>query len=175
MAGTSSWRSSPTSDRLAAARIIGPKGLSGAMRLEVLTDRSDRLTVGALLFIEGEEAPRTIQEVELGGRVPVVRLEGVERREEAEALTGRYLEVEAEPLPPGHYYWHELVGLRVVDEAGHELGRLVEVFRAGENEVYRVEADGQPELLLPAIRDVIREIDLESSTMTVRYLSEEVR
>ena len=145
------------------------------MRLEVLTDRTDRLIVGASLFIEGEEAPRTIHEVELGGRVPVVRLEGVDRREVAEALTGRYLEVDAEPLPPGHYYWHELVGLRVVDEAGHDLGRLVEVFRAGENEVYRVEADGQPELLLPAIRDVIREIDLESSTMTVRYQVEEVR
>jgi 16S rRNA processing protein RimM len=175
MAGTSSWRSSLTSDRLAAARIIGPKGLSGAVRLEVLTDRADRLIVGASLFIEGEEGPRTIHEVELGGRVPVVRLEGIDRREDAEALIGRYLEVEAEPLPPGHYYWHELVGLRVVDEAGHDLGRLVEVFRAGENEVYRVEADGQPELLLPAIRDVIREIDLESSTMTVRYQAEEVR
>ncbi len=82
------------------------------MRLEVLTDRDDRLTVGAALFVEGEEAPRRIHEVELGGRVPVVRLEGVERREQAEALSGRYLEVEAEPLPAGHYYWHQLVGLQ---------------------------------------------------------------
>ncbi len=44
--------------------------------------------------------------------MPVVRLEGVDRREQAEALSGRYLEVEAEPLPAGHYYWHQLVGLR---------------------------------------------------------------
>jgi 16S rRNA processing protein RimM len=175
MGATSSWRSSPTSDRLAAARIIGPKGLSGAMRLELLTDRNDRLTVGASLYVEGEEAPRRIDEVELGGRVPVVRLEGVERREQAEALSGRYLEVEAEPLPAGHYYWHQLVGIRVTDEAGRELGTLVEIFRAGENEVYRVEADGRPELLLPALRDVVREIDLEAGTMTVRYEPEEVR
>ena len=113
------------------------------MRLELLTDRDDRLTVGAALFVEGEETPRRIDEVELGGRVPVVRLEGVERREQAEALSGRYLEVEAEPLPAGHYYWHQLVGLRVTDETGRELGTLVEIFRAGENEVYRVEADGR--------------------------------
>jgi 16S rRNA processing protein RimM len=171
----SSWRSSPTSDRLAAARIIGPKGLSGAMRVEVLTDRTDRLIVGAALFVEGEDAPRQVREVESGGRVPVVRLEGVERREDAEALTGRYLEVDPEPLPAGSFYWHQLVGLRVVDEAGHDLGELVEVFRAGENEVYRVEADGGPELLLPAIRDVVREIDLEAGLMTVRYETEEVR
>jgi 16S rRNA processing protein RimM len=145
------------------------------MRLELLTDRDDRLTVGAALFVEGEETPRRIDEVELGGRVPVVRLEGVERREQAEALSGRYLEVEAEPLPAGHYYWHQLVGVRVTDEAGNELGTLVEIFRAGENEVYRVEADGGPELLLPALRDVVREIDLEAGIMTVRYEPEEVR
>src|SRR5262245_51937734 len=128
MAGTWSWRSSPTSDRLAAARILGPKGLSGAMRLEVLTDREDRLIVGAELFIDGEHAPRRVADLERGGRVPVIRLDGVETRGQAEALTGRYLEVEAEPLPPGHYYWHQLVGLRVVDDDGHELGRVVEVF-----------------------------------------------
>jgi 16S rRNA processing protein RimM len=145
------------------------------MRLEVLTDRADRLTVGSALFVEGEEAPRQVREVELGGRVPVVRLEGVDDREQAQALAGRYLEVEAEPLPTGHYYWHQLIGLRVTDEAGRELGRLVEVFRAGENEVYRVEADDQPELLLPALHDVIRDIDLEAGTMTVRYEAEEIR
>ena len=145
------------------------------MRLEVLTDRDDRLIVGAALFLEGEEAPRRIHEVELGGRVPVVRLEGVEGREQAEALSGRYLEVEAEPLPAGHYYWHQLVGLKVTDESGRELGRLAEVFRAGENEVYRVEADGRPDVLLPAVRDVVREINLMAGTMTVHYETEEVR
>jgi 16S rRNA processing protein RimM len=55
------------------------------------------------------------------------------------------------------------------------LGSVVEVFRAGENEVYRVEAPGQPDLLLPALRDVIRAIDLGQGTMTVRYEAEEVR
>jgi 16S rRNA processing protein RimM len=144
------------------------------MRLEVLTDRDDRLIVGAELFVEGEAAPRRIDEIERGGRVPVVRLQGIEGREAAEAMVGRYLEVDAEPLPDGHYYWHQLVGLRVIDDAGHELGRLVEVFRAGENEVYRVEADGEPELLLPALRDVVREIDLARGTMTVHYEPEEV-
>lgn len=171
----SRWRSSPTSERLAAARVIGAKGLAGGLRLEVLTDRPDRLNVGAQLFVEEEERPRLIEAAELGGRVPVIRLEGVDSREQAQAMIGRYLEVVAEPLPAGHYYWHQIVGLRVADEGGNELGTVVEVFRAGENEVYRVEADGQPDLLLPALRDVVRSIDLEAGSMTVRYESEEVR
>jgi 16S rRNA processing protein RimM len=92
----------------------------------------------------------------------------VSSRDEAAALVGRYLEVEAEPLGEGQLYWHQIVGLAVRDEEGHLLGSVVEVFRAGENEVYRVEAPGQPDLLLPALRDVIRAIDLEQGTMTVR-------
>jgi 16S rRNA processing protein RimM len=171
----SSWRSSPTSERLAAARVVGAKGLAGAVRVEVLTDRPERLTPGALLYLEGEAEPRRVAEAETGGRHPVIRLEGVERREQAEALNGRYLEVDPEPLPEGSFYWHQIVGLRVLDEAGTDLGAVVEVFRAGENEVYRVESDGGSELLLPALRDVVRAIDLEAGTMIVRYEMEEVR
>jgi 16S rRNA processing protein RimM len=141
----------------------------------VLTDRPERLDQGALLYLEDEDQPRRIIAVEPGGRQPVIRLEGVDHREQAEALRGRYLEVDREPLPEGSYYWHEIVGLQVRDEAGQPLGTVVEVFRAGENEVYRVESEGGPELLLPALRDVVRAIDREAGTMTVRYEAEEVR
>jgi 16S rRNA processing protein RimM len=157
------------------ARILGAKGLAGGLRLEVLTDRADRLIPDAALFVEGEDQPRRVLEVEAGGRVPVVRLEGIASRDDAAGLVGRYLEADAEPLPEGHLYWHQIVGLGVCDEEGHPLGTVVEVFRAGENEVYRVEAPGQPDLLLPALRHVVRDIDLEHGTMTVRYEAEEVR
>jgi 16S rRNA processing protein RimM len=145
------------------------------VRIEVLTDRDDRLTAGSRLFLEGESTQRQVLDVQLGGRVPVLRLAGVDSRDAAERLLGRYLEVEAEPLPDGALYWHQIVGLAVRDESGRELGQVVEVFRAGENEVYRVEKAGEPDLLLPALRDVIRVIDLEAGRMTVRYEVEEIR
>jgi len=157
------------------ARVLGAKGLAGGLRLEVLTDRADRLIPDSQLFVDGEDQARCVLEVEHGGRLPVVRLEGITSRDEAAALVGRYLEVEAEPLGEGQLYWHQVVGLAVRDEDGHSLGTVVEVFRAGENEVYRVEAPGLPDLLLPALRDVVRDIDLEHGTMTVRYEAEEVR
>jgi 16S rRNA processing protein RimM len=156
------------------ARVLGAKGLSGAFRVELLTDRPDRLAPGAELYFEGETVARRIAAVERGGRVPVLALEDCTDRESAAALTGRYLEVDQEPLPDGSYYWHQIVGLQVADETGRDLGRVVEVFRVGENEVYRVEGpDG--ELLLPALRDVVRSIDLAAGRMSVRYEAEEVR
>jgi 16S rRNA processing protein RimM len=174
MAGMSSWRSSATSERLAAARIVGAKGLAGAVRIELLTDWPEHLAPGSLIFVEGETQPRVVRELQTGGRVPVLALDAVETREAAEALIGRYLEVEAHELPEGSYYWHQLVGLRVIDEARMPLGELVEVFRAGENEVYRVLREDGSELLLPAVRDVIRDIDIDGGRMVVRYEIEEV-
>ena len=174
MGAMSSWRSKATTERLAVARVLGAKGLAGAVRVEPLTDTPGRLVVGASLFLEGEKRPRRVTDVQSGGRVPVVALDGIADRDAAEALAGRYLEVDAEPLPEGSWYWHEIVGLQVQDESGGSLGSVVEVFRAGENEVYRIEGSGG-EVLIPALRDVVREIDVAAGRMTVRWDPEEVR
>ena len=154
--------------------MLGAKGLDGAFRIEPLTDVPERLAEGALLYIEDEEQRRRITAYEGGGRVPAITLEGIADRDAAEALAGRYLEVETEPLPEGEWYWHQIVGLEVSDEDGLGMGRVVEVFRAGENEVYRIEGP-QGELLIPALRDVVRAIDLAAGRMTVRWEPEEVR
>jgi 16S rRNA processing protein RimM len=158
---------------VAVARVLGAKGLAGAVRIESLTDHPERLTAGEPLWLEGEAEPRRILESAWGGRVPVLRLEGVSDRAAAERLAGRFLEAPPTPLSPGAFYWHQLVGLSVADEAGAELGELVEVFRAGENEVYRIEGPAG-ELLVPALRDVVRSIDLGARRMVVRYETEEV-
>lgn len=156
------------------ARISGAKGLAGAVRIELLTDWPERVAAGALVYLEGEDRPRRVLELQAGGRVPVIMLEALEGRQAAEAVIGRYLEVEAVELPEGSFYWHQLVGLRVVDEAGAAMGEVVEVFRAGENEVYRVQDPDGGELLVPAVRDFVREIDLARGIMVVRYDVEEV-
>lgn len=153
--------------------MLGAKGLIGAVRVEVLTDWPEHLDVGRELFVEGEVTARRVRRVERGGRVLVLHLAGVDSRETAESLAGRYLEVLPHPLPAGTYFWHQLEGLRVIDEAGAELGTLAEVFRAGEGEVYRVAAtDG--DLLLPALARIVLRIDLEAGIMIVRPDPEEI-
>ena len=155
------------------ARILGPKGLAGSLRIEALTDHPERLAPGEELWVEDEATPRTVVEMGWGGRAPVLRLEGISDRATAERLVGRYLEAPARPLPADTYYWHQLIGMTAVDDAGNELGRVVEIFRAGENEVYRIEGPSG-ELLVPALRDVVRSIDLAAGRMVVRYEAEEV-
>ena len=168
MAGTSSSRSSPTpSDRrLAVARILGAKGLRGAVRVEVLTDWPERLVPGAELWLDGAESPMRIGRVESGGRLPVLHLDGIGDRAAAENLAGRYLEVPARVLPGETYYWDDLVGLNVEEPDGTPVGELVEIFRAGGNEVYRIVGDGG-ERLVPALHSAVLRIDLEENLMVV--------
>ena len=145
------------------------------VRIEPLTDWHDHLEAGARVYLEGEVTPRRITTAEWGGRVPAIGLEGIGSRDEAARLAGRYLETEPQALPEGTYYWHELQGLTVQDPSGMHLGVLREVFRAGEAEVYRVELTDGGELLVPAVRDIVRRIDVEGGVMVVDYASEEVR
>lgn len=154
--------------------MLGAKGLGGGLRVELLTDFPERLEPGVVLWVESDNEPHKLLKVEWGGRIPVFFLAGITDRSAAESVIGRYLEAPAQPLPAGSYYWHQLVGLSVTDAAAGLLGELVEVFRAGENEVYRVEGAGG-ETLIPALSDVVQSIDLEAGTMLVSYQPEEVR
>ncbi len=105
--------------------------------------------------------------IETGSRVPVLHLDGVASREAAEPLVGRYLEGPALALEEGAYFWDDLVGLRVEAPDGELIGELVEVFRAGGNEVYRVVGPAG-ERLVPALQSVVERIDLDAGVMVVR-------
>ncbi len=156
------------------ARILAVKGLRGAVKVEPLTDWPDHLAAGASVYLEDESEPRVIRRAERGGRSTALSLAGIETREAAEPLVGRYLEVEAGELPAGTYYWHQLVGLVAYDVVGRPLGDVVEIFRAGENEVYRI-SDGNRETLVPALRSVVRDIDIVAGRMVVDLETEEIR
>ncbi len=148
------------------ARVLGAKGLTGAVRVEVLTDWPERLTPGAHVYLEGEREAMTIARIETGGRGRVLSFEGVETRDAAEALNGRYLEAAAHALPDGAFYWDDLIGLRVEEGDGREVGELVEIFRSGGNEVYRV-VGPHGERLIPALRATVLRIDLSAGLIVV--------
>jgi 16S rRNA processing protein RimM len=132
----------------------------------VLTDWPERLTVGTEVWIEGAADATRIIAAESGGKSLVLYLEALGNREAAESASGRYLEAAAQDLPEGSYYWDQLVGLEVADPDGAVIGELVEVFRAGGNEVYRVVGPAG-ERLVPALRSMVLDVDLRAGRMTV--------
>ena len=147
--------------RLVVAQVRGLHGLNGAVRVEVLTDRPEaRFTTGTVLHVEGDTRALTIiaaQPVEDGPGWRL-RFNEAQDRGAAERLRDAYLEIEVDrsaDLDAGTAYWHEVIGSTVRDSTGAELGRVADVYRAGENEVYVVQGGPAGAFDLPAIRDVI--------------------
>lgn len=137
------------------------RGLRGELRIEVLTDRpAERFAVGRLVYREGSSDPLTVAGAEpvTSGQGWWLRLAEINDRSSAEGLRGVYLEadVAADDRPAGGAWWHEVIGARVIAADGRDLGRVVDVYRAGGAEVFV--ADGPAGRLdIPAVRAVVTE------------------
>jgi 16S rRNA processing protein RimM len=157
-------------------QIIKSHGLAG--RVKVLSYlESDRLltTLKDVFIGPGRDSSKRypIENVRPEGRTHFsLKLEGVEDRNAADSLRGLRISVPCEslePLPEGEYYWEDLIGLAVATEDGKPLGRIESIFPTGSNDVYVCKAGGR-EILLPAIADVIRSVDIQAGTVIVRLL-----
>ncbi len=157
----------PAEERVAVGLVHGFHGLRGAVRIEVLSDEPHRFDVGSVLFVEGDDQPLTIAWTGPAKPGLLVRFEGLSTRESVEHLRRRYLEVAQEPLPEGTYYWHQIKGMAAVTTEGVDLGTVVDVFRAGDGEVYVVRGGTLGEVLIPAVSSVVVELDVDAGRLVV--------
>lgn len=150
-------------ERLVVALVRGLHGLNGAVRVEVLTDHPEaRFASGGTLYREGDQRPLTLVSAAPDSPGWLLRFAEVADRAAAEGLRGRYLESEVasgEEPGDGEFYWHEVIGAVVRDLAGRELGRVVDVYRAGGVDAYVVRGVPYGEFDLPAVRAFIPVFD----------------
>jgi len=152
--------------------VLRPHGLRGEVLCEVLTEFPERFGATRELFLGAPPRPYSLRRARLQGNRVLLALEGVSTSAIAETLRGQDVLVPVEdavPLPPGRFYWHQVLGLEARDEDGRVLGRVADILETGANDVYVLQgADG--ELLIPAIRDVVLAIDPAAGTITVRLM-----
>ncbi|MDK2982187.1 MAG: rRNA processing protein RimM [Chloroflexota bacterium] len=141
--------------------------------MNIYTDFPERLESGKSVFLGRRHVEKTISSFKVSGVRGLIRFKGIHNPEEADRFKNQimYVQEEALPeLPEGEFYHHELIGLRVQDEQQKALGDLAEIITTGANDVYVVRdpADEKNEVLIPAIPDVILEIDIEKKIMVVK-------
>lgn len=163
--------------------IVAPRGLKGEFWVRPLTDDIDRFfDLKELYLLHPPEEPRQyrIQNVlratrpgSKGARGKeqqvILALEELTDRTAAEKLIGCSLAVPAGETvkpAPGTYFIHQIMGLGVEDEAGRSLGEVVDVFSTGAHDIYVVRLGGR-EWYLPAIKEIIRRVDLDLSKLIV--------
>lgn len=147
-------------------RIIAAHGVNGELKVEPLSDFPQRFEAGSLLWLDGE--PHAVERGRWQRRIVVLKLQGIDTRNQAEALHGKTLMApEATRIEePDVYYLHDILGARVEDSAGQALGEVTEVLSTGSNDVYVVRGP-RGELLLPALDDVVLAVDVKARRITV--------
>jgi len=152
---------SPDFDFITIGRIVAPWGSKGNVKVQVETDFPRRFSPGEQVFIDGQ--PVTIVDVSWHRDRPILKLSTLDRAEDAQQLRGKSIEIpqsQVQPLPEDHYYHFQLIGLEVRTTRGEHLGEVREIITGKSNDTYVVQGT-EGEILIPAIKDVVKSVDLE--------------
>jgi 16S rRNA processing protein RimM len=163
-------------DYLRVGVVASAHGIRGEVNVYPTTDdpgRFDELDE-VILDRHGKRETRSVEGVKYFKQMVILKLEGIDTRNDSEAIRGAELLVtrdKAVGLAAGEYFIGDLVGLEVWTDEGEKFGTLTDVMKTGANDVYviRGEGDGK-EYLFPATRECILSVDMEEKRMTVHIL-----
>jgi 16S rRNA processing protein RimM len=159
----------------AVGSVVKAFGIRGEIVVQHMTDSADRFRSLRSVWMGADSqsaAEVRIEHVAVESRGVRVKLRGIDDRTAAESLHGKVLFVDEKhlvPLPAGRYFVHDVIGLTVRDEQGHELGSVADVLRYPANDIYVVRGNGN-EFMIPAVREFVAAIDLAHRTMTVHLI-----
>ncbi len=162
--------------RINIGQVTAPHGIRGEVRVYPLTAFPERWQTLREVFVGAEPQPRRIKFLGWAkGEMPVVQLEGVADREQAEKMRGVYLQVPmslVHPLPdPDTFYIFQLRGLAVVDPEGLPLGTVADVEESPANDLLLVERPGRPPVRVPMVKAIVTQVDLAGGRVVVRPLA----
>lgn len=152
-----------------------PHGLKGYVRVEGLSDAPDRFEALDRIGVElrdGRQESLEIEGCRRDGNGWLMKFLGIDTTESAERLRSAYIQVPEEavaPLPEDVYYVFELEGCAVVSDDGEEIGSLHEILSMPANDVFVVDTPAG-EIMIPAVRDIVVELNPDESRIVIRKI-----
>lgn len=164
-------------DRFQVGVIASTHGLAGEVNVFPTTDEPERYKALKKVTLDtGRDGMKEleIEHVKFFKKFVIVKFKGWDSINDVEKFRGKELTItrdQAVSLAPGEYFAADLIGLKITDEDGKELGTLKDVMNTGANDVYEMApADGSGSVMIPAIKDCIRKIDLDAGVMTIHVM-----
>ena len=157
-------------------QIVNTFGIKGQVKVKPFTDDLERFEeLKSVLVEKGKELiEMQIEEVKYQQTVVLLKLKGIEDMNMAEKLKGCYLKIkreDARKLPNDTYFIADLIGLNVYTEDGILLGKVDDIYNYKRYDIYVIKDELGKQILLPAIKDVIKHIDIENEKITVHLLN----
>jgi len=157
-------------------KIVNTHGIRGELKIVPETDFPERFDKGSELVIvdaQNKQTPVTVGASRLHKNMYIIQFTQFSNINDVEKYKGSLIKVEEkfqQPLEEGEYYYHEIIGCKVVTEEGEELGLIKEVLTPGANDVWVVALPKGKELLLPVIDDVILDVNIADKTVRVHVM-----
>jgi 16S rRNA processing protein RimM len=150
-----------------------PHGIRGEIRMSVLTDFTDLIKPGMSIYAGEKYQPYTVASTRWHGEDLLISLKELPNRTAVEIFRNImvYMKAEDTPeLPEGEFYLHQLVGMDVITDQDEKLGVIKEILVTGANDVYLVDTGSEKDILIPAIEQVILDINREESFVLVHII-----
>lgn len=162
-------------DLLQVGVITSPHGVRGEVKVFPTTDDPARFKKLKQVILDDGKNQREMEitSVKFFKNLVILKFKGLEDRNEVERLRQAKLMVTREhavKLKKDEYFIADLMDMAVVTDEGEALGHISDVLQTGANDVYVISREGTPDLLVPAIRDCIKQVDTEQGLMTVHLL-----
>jgi len=156
-------------------KVVSTQGNKGEVNVLPLTDSIDRFKNLDNVFLRSKKSQTilNVEKIRKRNDTVILKLKDIENIEEAKMIVGSFLEVErknAVKLPKETYFIFEIIGLEVYDENNIFLGKVENVISTGSNDVYVVKSKDKEELFIPAIREVVKNVNLEKKRITIKMV-----
>jgi len=157
-------------DLIIVGKIVAPHGVRGDVRIFPLTEFPDRFHNLKTIFVE-DVGQLQLVSARSHKKFVLLKFTGIDTMDDARKLSGKLMKIDRKELiklPEGRYYIFDIIGLTVVTEEGETLGIITDVLQPGSNDVYVVEQQGKSRLLVPAIKEVVKKIDIAAKQMIIK-------
>ncbi len=156
-------------------QIVNHFGIKGMVKVNPFTeDISQFETLDSLLLEKDKKLIEIqIEEVKYSKNQVLLKIKGIDSIEEAEKYRGCYLKIkrsDAKKLPENTYFIADLIGMPVYTDEGILLGKVDDIYNSGASDIYVVKDELGKQTLLPAIPEVIKQVDLEAEKIIVHIL-----
>jgi 16S rRNA processing protein RimM len=155
--------------------IIKPQGIRGEVKIDPVTPDPNRFNRLEKIFlqIQNNKQAFSIEKVRIADRFVYIKFSGINSRDEAELLRNSEVLIEGKDLiqpEKDEYYVHDLIGCQVFSEDKEEIGVLSDVVQMSSNDIYVVRSKDNAEVLIPAIKDVIKSVDIQEKEIIIHIL-----
>lgn len=161
-----------SSDFVLLGKVVATHGLRGQLAVVPFSGEFSTILSLKTVFLSAPGNPKesfVVDRAAVHRNRVLLTLKGFTNIDEVLHLVGREFFARRDQFPPleeGEFYWCDLMGLAVTTTDGESLGCIAEIIATGSNDVYVVRG-GEKEYLIPALEDIIINVDLKQGTMTV--------